>query len=157
MLRPSLILAASVALLFAASTAFATRSTVSPVESALLSDINQTRIAHGLQPLSIDPTLVQAARSHSLDMLRRNYFAHGSLASRMLSFHAHGPVVGENIAWGGGSHVAPATVIREWLESPDHRRNLLRPGFRRIGIGAVSGAFLGQRTATVFTVDFAGQ
>ena len=63
-------------------------------------------------------------------MLRRDYFAHGSFLSRMLSFNARGPVVGENLAWGAGSFASPATVIREWLQSPEHRRNLLRPGYR---------------------------
>ncbi len=144
-------------LLLSAPAAFASPSTRSSAEAGLLASVNTTRAAHGLARLSLDRSLVRAARSHSLDMLRRDYFAHGSFFSRMLSFNARGPVVGENLAWGAGSFASPATVIREWLRSPEHRRNLLRPGYRRIGIGAAIGGFLGRSGSTVFTADFAGK
>ena len=147
---------AAFCLLLSAPAAFASPSQLSSAEVGLLAGVNQTRAAHGLAPLTLDPTLIRAARSHSLDMLRRDYFAHGSFVSRMLSFNARGPVVGENLAWGIGSFASPATVIREWLQSPEHRRNLLRPGYRRIGIGAAIGGFLGHAGTTVFTADFAG-
>ncbi len=143
-------------LLLSAPAAFASPSKPSSAEAGLLASMNQTRAAHGLAQLTLDPTLIRAARSHSLDMLRRDYFAHGSFLSRMLSFNARGPVVGENLAWGAGSFASPATVIREWLQSPEHRRNLLRPGYRRIGIGAAIGGFLGHGGSTIFTADFAG-
>ena len=42
------------------------------------------------------------------------------------------------------------------MSSPGHRANLLRPGFRRIGIGALVGRFSGYSGATVVTADFAG-
>ena len=51
----------------------------------------------------------------------------------------------------------PGTVISEWLRSPEHRANLLRPGFTRIGIGATQGSFLGNAGAVVLTADFAGR
>ena len=154
--RATHILAGLLAALLLAPAALASAPRLSPVEAGLLRSVNQTRAAHGLRPLGLDLTLLRAARAHSSDMLRRDYFAHGQFLSRMLSFHARGPVVGENLAWGAGSYAAPATVIREWLRSPEHRRNLLRPGFSRIGIGAARGGFLGEGGATVFTADFAG-
>ena len=147
---------AAFCVLLSAPAAFPSAAALTPVETGLLASVNQTRAAHGLHPLSLDPALVRAARSHSLDMLRRDYFAHGAFASRMLSFNARGPMVGENLAWGAGSFASPTVVIREWLQSPEHRRNLLRPGWRRIGIGASTGGFLGRSGATVFTADFAG-
>lgn len=143
-------------LLLSAPAAFASPSRLSSAEAGLLASVNQTRAAHGLAGLTLDPTLIRAARSHSLDMLRHNYFAHGSFANRLLSFNARGPVIGENLAWGSGSFASPATVIREWLQSPEHRRNLLRPGYTRIGIGAAIGGFRGHGGSTVFTADFAG-
>lgn len=126
-------------------------------ETSLLRAVNQTRAAHGLGPVRLDATLRRAARSHSVDMLRRNFFAHGDFGGRMASFRARGPVVGENLAWGSGSYAEPGTIIREWLNSPAHRANLLRPGFARIGIGAAQGTFLGNGGATVVTADFAGR
>lgn len=150
------ILVGLLAALLLAPSALASGPRLSPAEAALFQSVNQTRVAHGLRPLGLDLTLVRAARAHSLDMLRHDYFAHGSFFSRMVSFHAGGAVLGENLAWGSGTYAAPAAVIREWLQSPEHRQNLLRPGFSRIGIGAVQGGFLGWDGATVFTADFAG-
>jgi uncharacterized protein YkwD len=159
MLRKRQILVAFAALfcaLLTASGAFAAPSR-SGAESGLLSAVNATRVAHGLRPLSLDATLTRAARAHSAEMLRGNYFAHGNFRSRMLTFHVRGPIVGENLAWGNGSYAAASTVISEWLQSPEHRANLLRPGFTRIGIGATLGSFLGTGGATVLTADFAGR
>ena len=129
---------------------------LSPAESSLLRAVNSTRVAHHLRPLRADSTLTRAARSHSQDMVSHGYFAHGAFRSRMLAFGARGPFVGENLAWGVGSLASPAAVIREWLASPEHRVNLLRPGFARIGIGESIGSFRGYGGAVVVTADFAG-
>ena len=131
-------------------------SKLSQAESGLLQAVNTTRAAHGLRPLQLDPALTAAARSHSSEMLRGDYFAHGDFRGRMLGFHVRGPVVGENLAWGTGTYAAAGTVISEWLRSPEHRANLLRPSFTRIGIGAAQGSFLGAGGAVVLTADFAG-
>jgi uncharacterized protein YkwD len=143
-------------ILFAAPAALAAKSTTSSVRN-LLAAVNSTRAAHGLRPLHLDWTLQSAARSHSTDMLRRDYFAHGNFAGRMAAFHVHGPAAGENLAWGSGPFGRPSTIVQEWLASPEHRANLLRPGYARIGIGVVRGSFLGTGGATVVTADFAGQ
>jgi uncharacterized protein YkwD len=142
--------------LFAAPAALAGKAS-SSAELNLLAAVNATRAAHGVRPLHLDSTLRNAARSHSTDMLRRDYFAHGDFASRMAAFHVHGPAAGENLAWGSGPFGRAATIVREWLASPEHRANLLRPGFARIGIGLVRGSFLGTGGATVVTADFAGR
>ena len=43
------------------------------------------------------------------------------------------------------------------MKSPPHRRNLLRPGFRRVGVGAMMATFSGASGARVVTADFAGR
>ncbi len=126
-------------------------------ESGLLHAVNAARAAHSLPPLSLDPTLTRAARRHSTEMIRGGYFAHGNFRGRMLAFHVRGPFVGENLAWGSGAYASAGTVISEWLRSPEHRANLLRASFTRIGIGASRGRFLGNRGSTVLTADFAGR
>ena len=68
---------------------------------------------------------------------------------------ARGPVFGENLAWGTG--VTAQWVVDRWLASPSHRAVLLRPGFRRVGIGIAFGAFAGHGSAAVVTADFAGR
>jgi uncharacterized protein YkwD len=118
--------------------------------------VNAARSANALRPLRLDLTLRSAARSHSGEMLRRNYFAHGAFAARMATFHVRGHEAGENLAWGAGTYGRAGTIVAEWLASPEHRANLLKAGFTRIGIGLVRGTFLGTAGATVVTADFAG-
>jgi uncharacterized protein YkwD len=151
----SIVFAAVFSALLLAPASFAA-SRLSPAESGLLRAVNASRAAHGLGSVRLDATLTRAARSHSVEMLRGNYFAHGAFRSRMIAFRVRGPFVGENLAWGNGSYASPQTVIQEWLNSPAHRANLLRPSFTRIGIGAVQGTFRGNGGSTVLTADFAG-
>jgi uncharacterized protein YkwD len=139
--------------------ALASGALAAPAQSAaasLLQAVNATRAAHGLRPVRLDGQLRSAARAHSLEMLRGNYFAHGDFHGRMVAFRVSGSVAGENLAWGTGGYAGARTIVREWLASPEHRANLLRPGFTRIGIGLVRGTFLGSGGATIVTADFAG-
>jgi uncharacterized protein YkwD len=119
--------------------------------------MNQVRVAAGLRPLRFEGKLHAAARAHSADMLRRGYFGHGAFGRRMSGFHVRARVVGENLAWGTGPYSAAKAVVQEWLASPEHRANLLRPGFRLVGVGAAVGVFVGRAGATVITADFAGR
>ena len=132
------------------------RTTHTSAVTTLFQAVNRTRVAHGLRPLRVDTALVRAARSHSAEMLRGDYFAHGDFHGRMVTFHVRGPVAGENLAWGNGQYARAATIIREWLASPEHRANLLHAGWTRIGIGVSSGTFLGNTGASIVTADFAG-
>jgi uncharacterized protein YkwD len=122
----------------------------------VLDEVNRVRSAHQLAPLRLDPVLERAAQSHSFDMLRRGYFGHGAFARRLSRFGARGPRLGENLAWGTGSAADERYIVQRWLASPPHRANLLRPGFRRIGVGAVVGSFSGHDSARLVTADFAG-
>lgn len=126
-------------------------------EAAFLSVMNQTRQARGLAPLRVDPNLVRAARWQSSDMLNKGYFSHGAFAQRMAAFRVQGARVAENLAWGSGSFGTPQVIVREWLNSPHHRENLLRAGYRRVGIGTAVGTFSGRAGARLVTADFAGR
>ena len=128
---------------------------LSSSEASLLQTMNSIRTGHHLAPLRLDVRLLRAARGHSADMMQRQYFAHGSVAGRALAQGAHGPLFGEDLAWGTG--VGAQWVVTQWLASPAHRAVLLRPGFRRVGIGIAFGTFAGHGGAVVFTADFAGR
>jgi len=127
---------------------------LSAAETSLLKTVNAVRASHGVAPVRIDYRLERTARAHSADMLRHQYFAHGAFGSRVRSSGAFGPVFGEDLAWGP---VSASWVVSEWLASPEHRSVLLRPGFRRVGIGAYQGSFAGQGGKLVVTADFAGR
>jgi uncharacterized protein YkwD len=142
--------------LVAVSSAFGARS-ASQSEDALLRAMNQARTSRGLRALQLDPKLRAAARSHSLEMLRYGYFGHGAFGRRLTSFGVRGPTIGENLAWGQGVYRRAGVIVREWLQSPEHRANLLRPGFRRVGVGSATGSFAGHPGALVVTADFAGR
>jgi uncharacterized protein YkwD len=148
------VLVAAVPLALAAPAAAS--ATPSAAERELVREINRVRKAHKLPSLKIDPVLHRAARSHSRDMLKRDYFAHGDFGARMQRFKATGPRLGENLAWGSGSHGTAARFVQMWLKSPGHRANLLRPGYRRIGVGIAAGTFSGAPGATIATANFAG-
>ena len=123
--------------------------------AALVAAVNAVRNVHLLPRLSVDTNLSRAARSHSRDMLLHDYFGHGNFAVRMSRFGVQGRVFAETLAWKRGVMSANATLAT-WLASPEHRANLLRPSFMRVGVGDLRSSFLGHRGAQVVTADFAG-
>jgi uncharacterized protein YkwD len=152
MFRPLLaVIAALVLVLPATALAGSTSS-----ESSLLREMNRVRAEHGLGRLSADTHLQNAARAHSQEMLSSNVFTHGAFGSRMLQFNVTGKLAGENLAWGTGARGTAQGIVAAWLASPEHRANLLRPSFTRVGISDLVGAFRGYSGAHVVTADFAG-
>lgn len=110
---------------------------------------NNVRKQRNMVQLCVHPRLQQAARAHSRDMLRRNYFRHGKTGARLRNFGYRWRTYGENI----GYNRTPAAMHRAWMKSAGHRKNILNRGFREIGVGAVAGNFRGNRT-TMYTADF---
>jgi uncharacterized protein YkwD len=145
------VIAALVLVLPAAALGGSTRS-----ESSLLREMNRVRAEHGLGRLTADSHLIQAARSHSREMIGANVFQHGAFGSRMARFNVTGRLAGENLAWGTGALGTAQGIVAAWLASPEHRANLLRPSFTRVGISDVVAPFRGHRGAHVVTADFAG-
>ena len=130
---------------------------LTPPERSVLAEMNRARLGNGLRPLEVGARLQLAARAHSADMLRRDYFDHGPFLSRILGFGAAGPAFGENLAWGTGTRARAPAIVAAWLASPGHRENLLRPGFRRVGVAAPTGNFQGLAGVRMVTADFAGR
>ena len=133
------------------------------VRAAVLCLHNQERAAHGLPLLRESAKLRRAARSHSNDMVARDYFDHDTrggpdMADRILRTgyaRGQGWSLGENIAWGTGSLATAAEIERAWMESPGHRANILRREFREIGIGIAAGAPMpGGEDGATYTADF---
>ncbi len=116
---------------------------------------NKARRNHNLRPFCVHPALQKAARSHSKDMIRRNYFSHGtkgkneSACERMRRFGYRWRYCAENI----GYNSTPDRMFNQWMHSSGHRRNILSGKYREIGIGACTGDFKRVKT-TMYTVDF---
>jgi uncharacterized protein YkwD len=140
---------------------------LSSLESDVLLSLNVTRAAHGLGPLRISPGLCVAARQHSQEMARLGYFAHdsangGSFDARIARSYPFGAAfvhwtVGENLVW-ETSGLDASEALRLWMGSPEHRRNILDPGWTEAGISAVQAAaapgVYGGDDVTIITTDF---
>jgi uncharacterized protein YkwD len=116
------------------------------LEDQVLVLVNQRRAAGAtcggvvkppVPPLTNDPKLRQAARCHSLDMARQNYFSHDSLDGRSpwqrisdAGYTGFGNA--ENIAAGQSS---AADVMTSWMNSTGHCNNIMTSGSNEIGIG----------------------
>ncbi len=133
-------------------------------EKRLLELHNEARTQRGLEPLCVDPTLTEAARAHSEDMIEKDYFAHttpggGSLGERLKRF-GYTPEgyrfwkVGGNIAWHSGAEPEPENMFEGWMNSPPHRHNILEEDFRQIGIGTASGEYKSFEHSVMYTADF---
>ncbi|MGQ9687764.1 MAG: CAP domain-containing protein [Desulfobaccales bacterium] len=107
---------------------------------------NTVRRRHRLAPLAWEGSLGAVARSHSADMLHRNFFSHqtpdgGSPHDRIRTRYPFALAMsGENIWSGSGYNPADTTalariMVENWLSSPGHRQNLLNPDFTDIGVG----------------------
>jgi uncharacterized protein YkwD len=166
--RSVVLLAASFAAAFVATSATASPRTravaLSPLESGVLLDINAFRAQHGLAKLRVNPKLTAAARAHSSQMARDGYFAHESADGspfwkRVQSFYTRTRFwsVGENLLFASPT-IDPNGALKLWLASPEHRRNLMNPLWREIGVSAVHataapGAYQGM-DVTIVTTDF---
>jgi uncharacterized protein YkwD len=130
--------------------------------------LNVERGRVGLPPLVENPLLDRAAERHSADMVARRFFEHvnpdGVPPENRMAAAGYtllpGGMTGENIAWGDGGLASPAAIMDGWMHSPGHRENILRPGFREVGIGVSlgNGPNAGRHTlrAATYTTDFGG-
>jgi uncharacterized protein YkwD len=129
----------------------------SVMQSRVLVLFNQQRAARGLHALSADPDLVRAATSHSVDMLRRGYFAHdgpqGAWDTRIRRY-VKSSMVAEILSYGSGSYATPGGMVTAWMRSPEHRRVILAPGLRLVGLGVATGTYRGQHGVALATADF---
>lgn len=101
---------------------------------------NAARARRGCGPLRVDSGLTRSARTHALEMARTGQLTHNSPGGdspwdRMeRAGYRYGAA--ENI---GAGYSTAEEAVRGWLDSPDHRRNILDCGLRAIGVGVASG------------------
>jgi uncharacterized protein YkwD len=136
------------------------------LEQQTLAAINAVRHEQGLAPLRLNGQLAAAAREHSRLMAEHGFFDHASyngstfwrrIAGVYAPVKGHAWGAGENMVWSSPGLSAQAAV-ELWLKSPAHRKNLLAPGWREVGLGGVHaqaapGVYQG-RDVTILTADF---
>jgi uncharacterized protein YkwD len=128
-------------------------------EKRILALHNAARANHGLKPLCADRRLTRAARSHSREMIEKDYFSHSSyngesVSQRLKRFGYRRSVYAENIAGGSGILGNPDSIFRRWMNSPSHQGNILDGRFRPVGVGTYTGSYKDTLDYTMYTVDF---
>ena len=130
-------------------------------DSTLFSLTNQDRASNGVGAVNYNGALQTVGENggyncggihvngRSLDMIQRNYFSHiiqgcGTYVWPMMSaFGVHYRSAGENIGWvnndPGGTNAADV-VNTAFMNSPDHRANILNGSYTDLGVGSAYGA-----------------
>lgn len=98
--------------------------------------VNQERSKAGLGSLSMDEQLSKMAMAKAEDMYDNNYFdhnspTHGSPMDMMKEYGITYNTAGENIAKG---QTSPTQVMKDWMNSPGHKANILNKSYTKIGI-----------------------
>jgi uncharacterized protein YkwD len=136
------------------------------LERQMLGELNAIRRAHGLVPLRLSLPLSSAADSHSRSMATFGFFAHSSrdgsaFWKRVQRFYGRRGSgmwsVGENLLW-STTGIDATEALELWMESPGHRRNILTPHWREVGLSAVTASaapgVFGGHDVVVITSDF---
>jgi uncharacterized protein YkwD len=134
---------------------------------ALAAEVNRTRRARGLRPLRLSVQLTKAATAHAQALAQSGQFTHawpttgrlfGSWIRTYYSPRGYRSwSAGENLLWSSPGF-APGNAVQQWLDSPIHRRVMLTPSWRELGIGVVTavaapGAF-GGRDVQIAAAEF---
>jgi len=98
--------------------------------------INEERRKNGILPVGFQSALNNAAQTHADDMVVKNYFSHvspdGKTPQDFARQAGYSSWVGENLACG---YPDPQRIFEMWMGSSGHRRNMLNPSWRSLGIG----------------------
>ncbi|HYY87274.1 MAG TPA: CAP domain-containing protein [Chloroflexota bacterium] len=135
-----------------------TLASAAPLDAAaatarVLDLTNGERQKAGLPPLTLNPQLTQAAQRYSQVLASDACFAHTcgpmpDMVQRALQAgYGNWTTVGENIAAG---YPSPESVVSGWMDSPDHRANILSPEYRELGVGLTTGGKFGAYWAQEF-------
>jgi uncharacterized protein YkwD len=128
--------------------------------AAVLCLVNELREGRDLRALRPSGRLERAARLKTGAIVRCEHFSHTpcgrAFASTFIDAgYAVGRwTVGENLAWGAGDRRSAARTFAALLDSPSHRANFLRRGWRDIGISLWRGALFGHDRVALWVIDF---
>lgn len=106
-------------------------------DQRILELVNQERSRAGLDSLSIDSQLDEAANLHTDGMVQANYMSHDGFNERA---DATGyEYVTENVAYtyntGGEPEELAERVMDMWIGSSGHYQNIMDPNVTHLGVG----------------------
>lgn len=108
---------------------------LSTEERDTLNLINQYRNKNGLNDLKPFSDLQDVAKLKAEDIVTNNYFAHdsdilGTPFEMLKANNVDYKIAGENLA----GNTTPERAVQAWIDSPDHRANILEEKFEYTGI-----------------------
>ncbi len=126
------------------------RSDLDRARADALDLVNAERALLGIAPLRYNALLEQAAQAHADDMAARQYFAHvtpdgKSPLDRITATGYFNPpcadclystAYAENI---GKAQRTPSEIVKAWMHSDEHRKNILNRDLTETGLGYASG------------------
>jgi hypothetical protein len=121
----------------------------------LMALTNITRTSNGLSALSRDTRLSSVAVERSRDMITRNYFSHQippnntTVVDIVESLGVRFRSVGENIEFNTALINPVEFAQTDFMNSPEHRENLLSPRWDRMGAGV-----FGSGSKVMYAVEF---
>jgi len=122
---------------------------------------NYARTQSGLAPLRPSSVLNDAGQAKLAADLSCAEFSHtpcGRPFTDVFAAYVGGATsyaLGENIAWGTGTYGTPREAMNGWLHSSGHRENILRAGYRELGIGYLADQrFQGYEGASLWSQEF---
>ncbi len=119
--------------------------------NVLVDETNQNRVANNLPDLQVSPLLVAAAQNKANAEASKGYFAHTS--PQGLTPWYWFQQVGYNFDYAGENLAVNFSdsqdVTTAWMNSPEHRANILSADFTQIGIATAQGVYEGEQTTFV--------
>jgi uncharacterized protein YkwD len=141
--------------------------TLARARAATVCLINAERAARGIRALTENPEMARASERYSRRMVRRRFFDHvgphgDTVVERLRAvgyLHLDPSArwaVGENLAWGRRASGTPRQIVRAWMQSPGHRRNILSRRYHEVGLGIALGSPVqgGSDPAATYTTAF---
>jgi len=110
----------------------------------------RARLNDAALPLRLDPVLASAAQTQSDAMAERGAFDEGgadrnAAVQQLAADPSFQGFIGENSAmqyfhseYGIDPEAYAKSLIDQWIESDDHRENIIRADFDRVGIGVAA-------------------
>lgn len=126
-------------------------NTTTITEQQLLQETNKERTANGVAAVAINQQLEQAAKLKAQDMFAHQYWSHTSPSGvepwqwfRTVGYTYS--AAGENLA---KNFRTTDSVVRAWMHSQEHRKNLLDAQYADVGFAVVNGVLNGEESTLV--------
>jgi uncharacterized protein YkwD len=122
-------------------------------ETAMFNLINNERQSRGIESLTLNEPLSETAREYGEEMFINGFFSHysgvdnSSPAQRLSRKNIDYLIAGENLAFAPDVQIAHNGL----MNSEGHRKNILSPEYRKVGIGVIDGGIFGKIFVQEFT------